>query len=372
VLADLYELAEVYSDGINRSSKPGFPFNLFSCTNTNKKILERDKILLCKLAACRAYMFLTHTQEQAERWASDPFAACNDGICSPVSTFLKGEPHKRSKVEEGRFRVINALDLVDQLVERILFNSIKSAVEKEFPNAPAQLGLGISPTINQVIGGRYERINSLTKLKAFMGDVRQWDASASMQALHSGMRVAHAREDSGDSEAWKRAGILWCHLRGHCLYQVSGYLYVKKRRGQMPSGTMLTTWLNCFIRTVLARLCGSVMEMLMGDDCGEWNPLQDPEAIVALYKQFAVTIRDYALGTDDAFSFCSHEYTKRDGVWVTALQTWPKSLFGLLTCRQNQLQVDRLTGVLDAMDGQTFEVKLRVLRAVVDTLVASC
>lgn len=39
----------------------------------------------------------------------------------PINVFIKPEPHKNAKIEEGRLRLISAVSLVDTLVDRILF-----------------------------------------------------------------------------------------------------------------------------------------------------------------------------------------------------------------------------------------------------------
>lgn len=42
-------------------------------------------------------------------------------VADPIKVFVKREPHKQSKIQEGRLRLISGVSLIDNLVDRILF-----------------------------------------------------------------------------------------------------------------------------------------------------------------------------------------------------------------------------------------------------------
>lgn len=42
----------------------------------------------------------------------------------PIKVFVKVEPHKHTKIQEGRFRLIHAVSLIDSMVDRILFGPL--------------------------------------------------------------------------------------------------------------------------------------------------------------------------------------------------------------------------------------------------------
>ena len=367
IKAALYNLAAAHIDNINHQSKPGYPLGMEPASSTNQKVLgdQEVKAHVLLLATERAYIMMTATEAQRRTWADDPIAAISDGVCSPVSTFLKDDPTKLAKVREKRFRVINCLDLVDQLVERMIFETIPTHLKKQFPAVPALLGLGTSPTINQVVGGRYEQISKENPLATpFAGDVKGWDAGVSAQSIHAGMRVAVTLCGAAGT-LWEAAAHTWCDLRVHCAYQVNGYLYAKNRRGQMPSGTMLTTWLNCFIRTICASLTGARACILLGDDCVEWHVGKTLEDIIDAYARLGMTIRDATFADHESFNFCSHTYRKINGTWEATLDQWAKAMFKLLT--HKTANPAAIHGVLDALSNHSVSMRLQFLKALLAT-----
>jgi hypothetical protein len=48
--------------------------------------------------------------------------ALKNRTCDPIRIFVKNEPHKLQKIEEGRFRLIYAVSLVDQVIDKMLFS----------------------------------------------------------------------------------------------------------------------------------------------------------------------------------------------------------------------------------------------------------
>lgn len=40
--------------------------------------------------------------------------------CDPIKVFVKQEPHKRKKLDEGRLRLISSVSLIDTIIDRIL------------------------------------------------------------------------------------------------------------------------------------------------------------------------------------------------------------------------------------------------------------
>lgn len=59
--------------------------------------------------------------ESARACKSEGQQSRREDEADPIKLFIKDEPHTRKKIKAGRYRLISALSLVDQVVDRILF-----------------------------------------------------------------------------------------------------------------------------------------------------------------------------------------------------------------------------------------------------------
>lgn len=64
----------------------------------------------------------------------------NDSYADPLKVFIKKEPHKISKIQDGRLRLISAVSLVDALVDRILFGWLLRRALSTVGKTPCLLG----------------------------------------------------------------------------------------------------------------------------------------------------------------------------------------------------------------------------------------
>lgn len=58
----------------------------------------------------------------------------------PIRVFVKSEPHKRSKLAEGRLRLISAVSLVDTICDRIMFGGLADRVLNSVGETPVMIG----------------------------------------------------------------------------------------------------------------------------------------------------------------------------------------------------------------------------------------
>lgn len=63
-----------------------------------------------------------------------------DLVADPLNVFVKREPHKLSKCDEGKYRLISGVSLVDTLVDRILFGWILRSALGTVLETPCMLG----------------------------------------------------------------------------------------------------------------------------------------------------------------------------------------------------------------------------------------
>lgn len=91
-------------------------------------------------------------------------------VSDPLRVFVKKEPHKIAKVQQGRFRLISAVSLVDAMIDRILFKRFKTKISESYVDTGIMIGW--TP-----LQGGYRHISALftketTKL---MADRSSWD-----------------------------------------------------------------------------------------------------------------------------------------------------------------------------------------------------
>lgn len=63
-----------------------------------------------------------------------------DGSCDPIRLFIKAEPHKTAKIEAGRYRLISAVSVVDQIIDTMLFGEMNKNMVKHCLDIPSKFG----------------------------------------------------------------------------------------------------------------------------------------------------------------------------------------------------------------------------------------
>lgn len=112
----------------------------------------------------------------------------------PLKVFIKQEPHKKSKIEEGRFRLIQAVSVVDTIVDRILFKKMSSMFLKE--HAQTKILMGWSP-----VKGGYRLIDALYRgLDTCSIDMKSWDWTVKHWTMLYVRRIIFSI--SNDPPAW--------------------------------------------------------------------------------------------------------------------------------------------------------------------------
>lgn len=64
-------------------------------------------------------------------------------VADPINVFIKQEPHKRSKLEVGRERLISGVSLVDNLVDRVLFGWLQRQMLRKVGKTPCLVGWSV-------------------------------------------------------------------------------------------------------------------------------------------------------------------------------------------------------------------------------------
>lgn len=110
---------------VDMSSSPGYPY----CVDfaTNKSLFKTDKE--GKPDPAMVDLFYT--------------IVCNrlrDRDCDPIRCFIKPEPHKVSKLRDGRLRLIASVSVVDQIIDHMLFAEMNEALIENWIRIPSKVG----------------------------------------------------------------------------------------------------------------------------------------------------------------------------------------------------------------------------------------
>jgi len=301
---------------IPKDSKPGVPYSVLgSC---NKDILPANSELLCDLVVERLNLLATH---DCSEYTAEQIVQL--GLADPVRVFVKNEPHSTRKVNQQRWRMIFAVSVVDQLIERLICseqNKREIATWQDHPSAPG-IGLSDDAQLEQF----FQRV--LRKLADGAGaeaDVTGWDWSVKeWELLHEAeMRIKLGNFGPQLSKIIRNR----FYAVSRSVYAMpSGELIVLKIPGVQLSGCYNTSSTNSRLRVLVAYLVGANWAFAMGDDCVEEYVPNARE----LYALMGHSLKMYERRVD-RFEFCSQLFTS-DGVWPV---DGTKTLYRLLEQKQ--------------------------------------
>ncbi|AYN77812.2 P1-P2 fusion protein [Pumpkin polerovirus] len=239
--------------------------------------------------------------------ALSPEELVQAGLCDPIRVFVKGEPHKQSKLDEGRYRLIMSVSMVDQLVARVLFqnqNKTEIALWRAIPSKP---GLGLS-TDEQITD--FAR-NLSQYVKESRGDIiERWhecvvptdcsgfDWSVSSWMLEDDM-VVRNNLTLNNTELTKRLRAAWLKCIANSVLCLSdGTLLAQEFPGVQKSGSYNTSSSNSRIRVMASIYAGASWCIAMGDDA-----LESSDTDLRVYSDLGLKVE-----VSDKLEFCSHHF----------------------------------------------------------------
>jgi hypothetical protein len=241
------------------------------------------------------------------------------GFCDPVRVFVKGEPHPIRKEVTNRWRLIFAISIVDQIIERLLCTTQNKEEIKTWMDHPSAPGLGLSDDTQ--LDELYERVIETANGKPFAeADVSGWDWSVQEWEL---LHEAELRIKLGNFPLLSATCL---RSRFYCVTRTvyampDGSLLELLSPGVQLSGCFNTSSTNSRLRVLAAYLVGAAWAIAMGDDCVEDFVADALERYAALGHP----LKMYVLKTIE-FEFCSNIFSK-EGAWPV---DGTKTLFRLL------------------------------------------
>lgn len=234
-----------------------------------------------------------------------------EGLCDPIRVFVKGEPHKQAKLDEGRYRLIMSVSLVDQLVARVLFQNQNKREIALWRVVPSKPGFGLSTDEQvaeflQILSAQVGLTPSelIPEWRAHMiaTDCSGFDWSVSDWLLEDDMEVRNRLTlDLNETTRRLRAAWLYC-ISNSVLCLSDGTLLAQRVPGVQKSGSYNTSSSNSRIRVMAAYHCGAEWAMAMGDDA-----LESACSNLERYKSLGFKVEE-----SSKLEFCSHIFEKED------------------------------------------------------------
>jgi len=286
--------------GVVKESSPGIPYKVFG--SSNHAVLSEHGAFIARAVIER--MRLIQETPLQELKALSPIELAKRGYCDPIRTFVKNEPHNKGKMAQGRYRIISSVSLVDNLLQRCIFDPQDRLEIAEWTKHPSQPGLGFTKAMTRKFLTqlpRYPRVVAEADVSGWDWSVQGWElqAEATMRAL-----------------LLVNPTPLFVDLIAKVLFIISssvfslsdGRLYQQDAPGIMKSGAKITSSSNSRIRVLAHHILNPTNPwcVAMGDDSLE-APF--PGACQA-YASLGHPTKMFTEKQSE-FEFCGHFYDRK-------------------------------------------------------------
>lgn len=249
----------VVCERLDWTSSPGYPYMRRAPTNSD--LFEVVDGVPSESAL--EFMWNVVQQQLADRTAD------------PIRLFVKPEPHKLKKLEQGRYRLISSVSVVDQIIDHMLFATMNSAMVENHVFIPPKVGWAPVRGGWRLIPG--QKWMALDK-SAWDWTVQPWFCEMTLE-LRSRLCV-NLTDEWLDLATWRYKQLFVSPM----LITSGGYLLRQRNPGVMKSGCVNTITDNSIMQVLLhLRVCLEIDEdpgplYTMGDDT-----LQKPVSDVTAY-----------------------------------------------------------------------------------------
>jgi len=269
----------------------------------NRIVLEHYELFLVQAIVERLNLLLHYSFTGLE----SPVDLVRAGLIDACKVFVKGEPHKLSKLVEGRLRLIFSVGFVDNMIARLLCMKQNQAEILNWKDIPAKAGMGLHD----------EGLRAILKT-VFEGDMNGDLAEIDMKGWDWSVQEFEILADLERRIDLNRSrGTLWERIARAHFYCMSrkvfvlsdGTMYQQTIPGVMPSGWYNTSSTNTSIRVLdhyyVAYKLGVIPFIIaMGDDSVERRVAGLKEE----YEKLGKTCGQYKEIDASSFEFCSTKF----------------------------------------------------------------
>lgn len=311
------------------TATPGYPLIYSYATN---KSLQDEWPLVIEVVVSRMKLLATHDLSQMT-----PREIVELRMADPARLFIKGEPHGLRKQTSKRWRLISALSIIDQLIDKVLhYNQNKTEIGL-WKHIPSCCGMGMDT--KEDIDSIYAKVSGPTggditlagsgDVEGFDWSVKEWELILeAKQRIELGRATGTVAATIMLNRAYAISRSTFVIDDGTMYTQTPGFYGIQK------SGVFTTGSTNCRIRVFLAWLIGAGWANAMGDDSTEDYVPDAKERYLKLGHKLKFYNR-----CGKSFSFCSHTF---DG--KTAIpEDYTKSMYGMLT--GSTITTDQISGI---------------------------
>lgn len=313
--------------GVKSDSSPGYPWSNFGSTK-REAFNEAQDILL---EALNHRLNLLYNSGPATLRGEGQVPRLKAGLVDPVRVFVKNEPHSIEKLNKGRYRIICSVSLLDELVDRVLFDKQNKTEIENWEICPSKPGIGFSTNdqleaVHQMFQGNKRGSDTLlfSDMSAY-----DWKQKEYMFRMDLDFRYSKLVGLKKDKETWLRIASARYELVVDKVWALSnGKLFRQSHPGILPSGWANTSATNSRGRVLMALICGSTYAVAMGDDAGEWLNKSKLEQIIENYLEFGFDLKpSYSVDPTEPFviDFCSHKISKTDRIRAEPVN-WVKTV----------------------------------------------
>jgi len=262
------EALEAYDEilfSVKGTSSPGVPYCKLAASNAD--LLETNGEEIAAEVVRRLAVLLKYSRRRD--WASNdltPRKLVELNLAHIKKVFVKNEPHTREKLQQERYRIIVALSIVGQLVERILYQLTSKNEIKNWETIPSKPGMGRTDPQSQAL------FHAVQRIAALMGgvsddDVSGWDMAQKYWTMMCGLFTHLVTLDVPPTSDYVAMCLMHEIITSRPIIANSNGLLIEPHNTFwiMLSGRFVTSWLNSRIRTFLGSLSGS-LAISMGDD----------------------------------------------------------------------------------------------------------
>jgi hypothetical protein len=326
---------------LNGNSSPGFPYEMDY--PDNKSFVSGDPDRLVQLATDRIMLYENLTDQRLQEvLLMTPEGLIVNGFTDGTNVFIKNESHPKRKVDQGRYRIICSMSVVDQLVERWFYSDYHEALLGMYPNSPLSIGIGFSDRENQLFASKIQLIQEIFGT-SFSSDVPGFDNTVSTAGIRSGLETIEETTiycSTTQKVKYRRVGTALAHVLTNRVYIIDSRMYVLPKPGKLPSGCYNTSVINSIIRITYAMYCHATYCQAAGDDAIDSFDGDIDHVLVLYKKRLEIDLREVKKLTADHFEYCSHTYNKgSDGFWTASLNNYAKTFHKLFTGGMNNEQV---------------------------------
>lgn len=219
--------------------------------------------------------------------------------------FIKQEPHKKAKAEEGRWRLIMAFPLSYQVFWHLLFDYQNDLEIEKATEIPSQQGIWLH-------GGAWKGHLARWKQKGYDTglDKSAWDWTFMWWLMLWELEFRHRSGHGREMDNWLRHAKRMYEMafgKGALLVTTDGYILEQQIPGIMKSGSVNTISSNSHAQVLLHIL----VCLIAGVDfypfpacCGDDTLQRMIQALIAIYLMLGVVVKSASEGLE----FMGHEF----------------------------------------------------------------